>query len=162
MAAKKRWFDLRPSRIQGVGAFAACDIPPGRRLIEYTGERISAEEASLRYDDSPTRRHHTFLFEIDEQTCIDAREVGSDARYINHSCEPNCEAFIEGDRIFIYSRVRIPTGVELTYDYRYVIEGPLDEAARRLYRCRCGSARCRGTIAVARPRRTRSRTRTRR
>jgi len=119
-------------------------------LIEYTGERITSEEAAARYDDASAKRHHTFLFEIDEDRCIDARERGSDARFINHSCEPNCEAILDGDRIFIHSVTRIPAGAELTYDYRYVVAAPLDEATRRLYACKCGAASCRGTIAVAR------------
>jgi hypothetical protein len=134
-----------------LGAFAVRDIPRGRRIIEYTGERISAAEAEARYDDSRARRHHTFLFEVDADTCIDAREVGSDARYINHSCEPNCEAILDEGRIFIHAIVDIASGTELTYDYQYIIDGPLDAAARRLYRCRCGAKSCRGTIAVARP-----------
>jgi SET domain-containing protein len=151
MPARRPWFELRRSTIQGTGAFAVRRIPEGKRLIEYTGERISADEASARYDDRRAKRHHTFLFELDEAWCIDARDFGSDARFINHSCEPNCEALIDGDRIFIHSRREIPEGAELTYDYRYVIDGPLDAATRKLYACKCGAKKCRGTIAVARP-----------
>lgn len=126
------------------------DIPKGRNIIEYTGERITADEASTRYDDARAKRHHTFLFELDDERCIDARDIGSDARYINHSCDPNCEAIIEGDRIFIYSCTEISKGMELTYDYRYVIDGKLDAATRKLYACKCGATNCRGTIAVPR------------
>lgn len=154
MPTKKPWFELRRSRIQGTGAFALRDIPKDRRIIEYTGERITAEEASARYDDARAKRHHTFLFELDDEHCIDARDRGSDARFINHSCEPNCEAIQEGDRIFIFSRSEIPEGTELTYDYRYVIDGPLDASTRNLYACKCGAPKCRGTIAVARRRKT--------
>ena len=157
MAAKKPWFALRRSAIQGKGAFALREIPAGTKLIEYAGERITAEEASARYDDSRARRHHTFLFELDANRCIDARHTGNDARYINHSCEPNCEAVIEDDRISIYALVAIPAGAELTYDYRYVIDGPLDAATRKLYACRCGAPQCRGTIAVGEPPRKRKR-----
>jgi SET domain-containing protein len=157
MAPRKPWFELRKSTIQGKGAFALRDIPEGQKLIEYTGERITADEASRRYDDSRVKRHHTFLFELGDQRCIDAKRVGSDARFINHSCEPNCEALQEGYRIFIYAKDAIPEGTELTYDYQYVIDGPLDAETRALYACRCGAPRCRGTIAVARPRRKTSR-----
>jgi SET domain-containing protein len=150
MPARKPWFELRRSKIQGTGAFALRAIPAGRKLIEYTGERITADEASARYDDDRVRRHHTFLFELDDERCIDARDGGSDARFINHSCEPNCEALIDGQRIFIHSLVDIAEGAELTYDYRYVIDGPLDAATRKLYSCKCGAPKCRGTIAVAR------------
>jgi len=154
MPARRPWFELRRSAIQGTGAFALRPIPDGQRIIEYTGERITADEASARYDDDRVKRHHTFLFELDEDRCIDARDGGSDARYINHSCEPNCEALIEGDRIFIFAQQAIAEGEELTYDYRYIIDGPLDAATRKLYACRCGAAKCRGTIAVARKKRT--------
>jgi SET domain-containing protein len=150
MSARTRWFEIRKSAIQGRGAFAVRDIPKGERLVEYTGELISAEEASVRYDDARARRHHTFLFEIDEERCIDARRVGSDARFINHSCEPNCEALLEDDRIFIYALADIRQGEELTYDYQYVVDGPLDAATRALYACRCGAPTCRGTIAASR------------
>jgi uncharacterized protein len=153
MSAKRPWFELRRSLIQGRGAFALRDIPKGERIIEYAGERITSDEASRRYDDSRARRHHTFLFEVDDETCIDARHEGNDARYINHSCAPNCEALSEGGRIFIHSLARIPAGAELSYDYRYVIDGPLDRATRELYACRCGAPGCRGTIAVAKPKR---------
>ena len=151
MGRTRPWFELRRSSIQGTGAFAVRDIPKDRRLIEYTGERITSQEASARYDDTRERRHHTFLFELGEDACIDARDTGSDARFINHSCEPNCEAIQEGDRIFIYAREDIPLGTELTYDYQYVIDGPLDAATKKLYACKCGAPGCRGTIAVARP-----------
>jgi SET domain-containing protein len=156
MAAKKPWFEIRRSAIQGKGAFAVRDIPDCTKLIEYVGERITADEASARYDDSRAKRHHTFLFELDEQSCIDAKRVGNDARYINHSCDPNCEAVIEGKRIFIYSIADMPKGTELVYDYSYMIDGPLDAETRALYACKCGSPKCRGTIAVSRPKKKRA------
>ncbi len=151
MPPKKPWFELRRSPIQGKGAFALRDIPAGRKIVEYIGERITDEEASRRYDDSRAKRHHTFLFDLEDNTCIDARRIGNDAKYINHSCEPNCEAINEDGRIFIHSLKAIAAGAELTYDYQYMIEGPLDAATRALYACQCGAARCRGTIAVAKP-----------
>ena len=151
MPAKSPWFELRRSPIQGRGAFALRDIPSGQRIIEYTGERITSDEASRRYDDSRAKRHHTFLFELDDDTCIDARHDGNDARYINHSCAPNCEALNEAGRIHIYALVDIRAGAELSYDYRYILDGPLDASTRELYACRCGAAKCRGTIAVAKP-----------
>jgi SET domain-containing protein len=150
MPPKKPWFELRRSKIQGTGAFALRDIPAGRRLIEYTGERITEAEAARRYDDEETKRHHTFLFDLDDGFCIDAKHEGSDARFINHSCAPNCEAIQEESRIFIHSLTAIAKGDELLYDYNYVMDGPLDAATRKLYACKCGAPECRGTIAVAR------------
>jgi uncharacterized protein len=146
----KPWFELRRSAIQGKGAFALRRIPKGTRIIEYTGERITSEEASRRYDDTRMKRHHTFLFELDDALCIDAKHGGNDARFINHCCEPNCEAVIEEDQIFIYALSPIAKGSELTYDYQYVVDGPLDAESKRLYACRCGAAGCRGTIVAPR------------
>src|SRR5690242_18595937 len=96
-----KYFELRRSSIQGRGAFATRAIRKGTRIIEYTGERISPQEADRRYDDGGMGRHHTFLFSIDSKTCIDAAVDGNDARFINHSCAPNCEAIDEKKRIFI-------------------------------------------------------------
>jgi len=94
------------------------------------------------------RRHHTFLFVLDQDHVIDAAVGGSDARYINHSCAPNCEAvYEEEDReIWIVAVRDIEPGEELTYDYGYAVEMESWEEARRLYPCRCGAPTCRGTI----------------
>ena len=96
-----KYFVLRRSPIQGRGAFATRPIKRGTRIIEYTGERISPEEADRRYDDGGMGRHHTFLFSVDSKVCIDAAVNGNDARFINHSCAPNCEAVDERKRIYI-------------------------------------------------------------
>ncbi len=91
-------------------------------------------------------RHHTFLFNVDEDTVIDAAHEGNDARFINHSCDPNCQAFLEGDRIYIHALRDISVGEELCYDYAYDRTEDMGEEEEKLYICRCGSARCRGTI----------------
>src|SRR5687768_10679939 len=90
--SSSRYFVLRRSAIQGRGAFAIRPVRKGTRIIEYTGERISHDEADRRYDDAGMGRHHTFLFSVDRKTVIDAAVGGNDARFINHSCAPNCEA----------------------------------------------------------------------
>jgi SET domain-containing protein len=146
---------VRRSGIQGRGVFATRRIRKGRRIIEYTGERISREEEERRYDDSRMSRHHTFLFKIDENTTIDASLRGSIARYINHSCDPNCEAVWEDRRIYIEAIKNIQPGVELAYDYAYEHEGRLTKELKEFYLCRCGSKKCRGTIL--KPRRSSSR-----
>src|SRR5262245_3032559 len=92
--------EVRRSRVQGLGVFAARDIPEGRRILEYQGEVISHEEAARRYQDESQKRHHTFLFTVTEKECIDGARFGNEARYINHSCDPNCEALVKGDRIY--------------------------------------------------------------
>ena len=137
---------LRNSRIQGRGVFAAKRIRKGERIIEYVGEIITVEEEQLRYDDESMSRHHTFLFQIDEKTTIDSTRRGNIARYINHSCEPNCEAVMEDRRIFIEAIRNIQPGTELTYDYSYEHEGELTAELKEFYFCRCGSDNCRGTI----------------
>ena len=137
---------VRRSGIQGRGVFAARRIRKGRRIIEYTGNIIDREEEQRRYDDSRMSRHHTFLFKIDENTTIDATRRGSIARYINHSCDPNCEAVWEDRRVFIEAIRNIQPGVELAYDYAYEHNGRLTKKQKAFYVCRCGSERCRGTI----------------
>ncbi len=141
------WFRLRRSRIQGTGAFARVDIPKGTRLIEYVGERITPAEADRRYpDDGRASRHHTFLFTLNQRTVIDAAHGGNAARFINHSCDPNCDAVIERGHIWIYAIKDIPQGAELAYDYQFEHVAEYTEEDLALYVCRCGSAKCRGTI----------------
>jgi hypothetical protein len=144
-------FELRRSPIQGIGAFATRRIRKGQRVIEYRGERISSEEADRRYDQSRMRRHHTFLFTLDDETVVDGARQGNEAIYINHSCEPNCQAFTVGRHIWIYAKRTIQPGEELTFDYKYQRTGDPEEDAEleRFYRCKCGAARCRGSILVA-------------
>ena len=141
-------FALRRSRIQGRGAFATRLIRKGQRIVEYKGEHISNEEADRRYDEARMRRHHTFLFVLDRKTVIDGATKGNEAAYINHSCDPNCEAVTEGKQIFIYALKTIRPGEELAYDYSYPRSGDEeeDEERERFYPCRCGAPTCRGTI----------------
>lgn len=121
-------------------------IPKGTRIIEYIGERISHEEANERYNDAEMERHHTFLFAVDEHTCIDGITEGNIAKYINHSCDPNCEATIDGGRVFIDAIRDISVGEELFYDYAYERDETDDEESEKLYVCKCGSPTCRGFI----------------
>lgn len=149
-------FALRNSAIQGKGIVAARRIRKNQRLIEYLGEIITNEEADKRYDDEGMSRHHTFLFTLDDKRVIDGSRNGNVARYINHSCQPNCEAVEEDGGIWIYAFRNIQPGAELTYDYAFEHVGVLTEKDRAMYPCRCGSPKCRGTILkVKRKRRTR-------
>jgi uncharacterized protein len=141
-------FEVRRSSIQGRGGFATRRIKKGERVIEYTGERISWKEADRRYDDDTMQRHHTFLFTLTRRTCIDAAEGGNDARFINHSCDPNCEAVIINDHIYIEALRDIRAGEELSYDYAYERDAEAGEDEEKLYVCRCGAKNCRGTILV--------------
>jgi SET domain-containing protein len=143
---KEQPFVLRKSEIQGMGAFATRQIRRGQRVAEYTGEHIDNEEADRRYDDEKMKRHHTFLFIVDDDEVIDAAVGGNDSRFINHSCDPNCEAVIEGKKIFIYALRTIRPGEELVYDYQYERTDDHTDEDEQFYKCRCGAANCRGSI----------------
>lgn len=147
--AQPQPFVVRRSAIQGRGCFASRDIRKGERIAEYEGERISWKEADTRYDDDAKRRHHTFLFAVTTRTVIDGAVQGNDARYINHSCDPNCEAIDDGGRIFIEAMQDIAAGDELFYDYAYSRDESTTPEDEQLYLCRCGTAKCRGTILEA-------------
>jgi len=139
-----RRIGLRHSPIHGRGVFALRKIGKGERIIEYTGERLSHDEVDRRYpaDDST----HTMLFIVDDETVIDATHGGSSARWINHSCKPNCESIDEDGRIYIEAIRDIRPGEELTYDYNLVLEERHTPAAKRENPCFCGEKRCRGTL----------------
>ena len=144
----KRPFAVRTSRIHGRGVFATERIPKGTRLIEYTGEIISWKVADRRYADDGSNGYHTFLFDIDGKRVIDAAVSGNAARWINHSCAPNCQAVGEGDKIFIDALRTIKTGEELVYDYGFVFEERHTPALKGRYRCLCGAKTCRGTMVA--------------
>lgn len=143
------YVELRTSEIQGTGAFATRNIRKGTRIIEYLGQRISWRTADKRYDDDTMGRHHTFLFTIDDRTCIDGAVKGNEARFLNHSCDGNCEAINDRKRIFIDARRNIKAGDELVYDYGYERTDEHTEEDEKFYACRCGSPKCRGSILAA-------------
>ena len=145
-------FEIRESPIAGKGAFALQFIAPGVRLIEYTGERVSHEVADARYaEEEAAGNHHTVLFTVDDQTVIDAGVNGNDARFFNHSCDPNCQSRIVKDRVYLETIRDIEPGEELTYDYEIPREGESDETAREKYPCFCGAKNCRGTLLLPLP-----------
>lgn len=130
-------------------------IRKGTRLIEYLGERITHAEADARYDED-SKFPHVLLFTVDKQTVIDAGVGGNEARYINHSCEPNCQAVLENRRVYIEALCTIQVGEELTYDYRLERGERSDPEEEKKYRCRCGAKTCRGTMLAPRPQRRKS------
>jgi SET domain-containing protein len=139
-------FEIKASPIQGLGAFATERITRGTRLIEYAGERLTPAEADARYPDDEAVRHHTYLFAIDDDVVIDAAVNGNEARFINHSCDPNCDAVIDDGRIWIETIRDVEPGEELAYDYAYILEVRHTTAAKKRFPCHCGAVRCRGTI----------------
>jgi Rps23 Pro-64 3,4-dihydroxylase Tpa1-like proline 4-hydroxylase len=141
-------YRVRRSRIHGTGVFATRHIATGTRIIEYVGERVSHREADRRYQGKDDDDNHTFLFTLDVRTVIDAGVGGNAARFINHSCDPNCEAVIDDRRIWIEAVRDIAPGAELCYDY--LIERAADDPPNieQIYGCRCGAETCRGTMLL--------------
>jgi SET domain-containing protein len=138
--------EVRASPLHGLGVFAARRISRGKRIIEYLGERVSHAEADRRYEHKDENDAHTFLFIVDARTVIDAGVGGNEARFVNHSCEPNCESVIENRRVFIEAVRTIEPGEELTYDYQIQREVDDPPDVDVIFGCRCGSAGCRGSM----------------
>lgn len=126
---------LAESKIHRWGLYAAEPIPRNRKVIEYIGERISRRETKRRCE----ARELNYLFTLDKYWTLDGSVGGSGAEYINHSCEPNCEARIVKGHIIYFSVRDISKGEELTVDYHF--DAKVEKVA-----CVCGSAKCRGTI----------------
>ena len=144
-------FEVRASSIQGFGAFATQRIPCGTRIIEYVGERISPKEADARYAEDGAGP--VLLFVVDKRTVIDAGVSGNEARFINHSCEPNCEAVIDSRHIYIEALRTISPGEELSYDYNLTRDQQDDSQTEVDYSCHCGADTCRGTMLEPLPKR---------
>jgi len=144
--APNPWLVVRRSKIHGRGCFARRDIPKGTRIIEYLGERISHKEADLRYADADVNDNHTFLFIADRKTVIDGTHGGNESRWINHSCDGNCESEIEDSRVFVDARRDIKKGEELGYDYQIGRDKADPPNVDEIYACRCGSPKCRGSM----------------
>jgi hypothetical protein len=138
--------EVRNSPVHGRGVFAVAPIRKGTRILEYLGDRVSHAAADARYEDHDESDNHTFLFIVDKHTVIDAGVNGTDARFINHQCEGNCESVIENRRVFIDATRDIAPGQELGYDYEIGREKDDPPNVDEIYACRCGSPKCRGTM----------------
>jgi len=138
---------VRPSPTHGRGVFATRTIRKGARIVEYRGSRLAPGAADKRPASNAADPYHTLMFKLHDGTVIDASLRGNAARWINHGCDPNCEA-IEYDkgRVFICAKRTIRAGEELRYDYRLQYEGRMSRPAQRAFTCRCGARRCRGTM----------------
>jgi len=142
----------RKSSIHGNGVFALQPIRKGERIIEYKGKRRTHAEVD-RDDSGDVESGHTFLFTLDDDWVIDANHGGNSARWINFSCDPNCEAVLEENeadpkksKVFIEAKRSIKPGEELTYDYGIVLDEPHTARLKKIWACRCGSKKCRGTM----------------
>jgi SET domain-containing protein len=144
--------EVRASPLHGLGVFAGLRIARGTRVIEYLGERVSHEEADRRYHHRDAGDSHTLLFIVDPHTVIDAGVDGNEARFVNHSCAPNCESVIENQRVYIDAIRTIEPGEELTYDYQIQREADDPPDIDAIFACRCGVERCRGSMLWPPPR----------
>ena len=149
-------FEVRRSAIAGRGAFATRRLRAGQKIVEYTGERIDQAEGDRRYAEGAMATHHTFLFTLGDDLLIDGGRGGNASRFLNHSCDPNVEAVIHGDgpdaTIWFHALKNIQPGAELTFDYKYERTDAHTEEDERFYACRCGAAKCRGTILAPKKR----------
>jgi len=145
-SSSQRRIQVRRSGVHGKGVFALQDIAEGETVIEYVGEIISWDEAQDRHPHDPKDPNHTFYFHVNEDKVIDALHGGNSSRWINHSCDANCEADEQNERIFIKALRNIHAGEELNYDYGLIIDEPYTKKLLAEYPCWCGSANCRGTL----------------
>lgn len=140
------WCEVRNSGIHGRGIFAKKTIPAGTYIIEYVGEKIDKDEANERgwaqMDHSlETGDAAVYIFTLDDEWDIDGNVPENAARLINHSCDPNCEAFIEDGEIWIAALRKIPKDAELFFNYGFDLENYAEHP------CLCGSRKCVGYIA---------------
>jgi SET domain-containing protein len=138
------------SAIHGRGVVARRALVEGERICEYKGERIGWPEALRRHPHDPEQPFHTFYFSVDDDLVIDGNVGGDFSRFMNHSCEPNCEAEmveINGvTRIFIQALRDIPAGEELVYNYGLTLDERYTPTLKKQFACCCGSPKCRGTM----------------
>ena len=149
----KKKIVARLSSIHGNGVFADEPICKGERIVRYKGTLRTHKEVDRMYGEQD-ENGHTFLFTLNDEYVIDANEGGNVARWINHSCDPNCESVTEEndkgkphkDKVFIEAIRDIKPGEELTYNYGIVLEERYTPKLKKLWECRCGSKNCTGTM----------------
>ena len=139
---------VKKSKIHGTGVYATREIKKGIKIIEYIGEKVSRYQGNLRSGKrireniGKLNNGLVYIFELNGKYDIDGSPLYNKARYINHSCNPNCEVEIENDRIWIVSLKKIKRNEELTYDYGY----EFDKDDYRDHICKCNSKSCIGFI----------------
>ena len=148
-------FTVKRSNIHGNGVFARRKIAAGERIVEYCGERVPWDEATRRAAESGGPVNHTFFFSLADGNVIDGGRHGNEARWINHACEPNCEAQEEDGRVYIYALRDIARGEELNYNYALVYDERHTPAVKRAFACRCGTPGCTGTMLAPKRRSSR-------
>jgi len=143
---KKLWFKKKSS-LHGSGLFAAFDIKKGAQVIEYIGDKITKKEGDKRAEKQIKKAQKNknngmvYVFELNNKYDIDGGVARNYARFINHSCDPNCEVEINDNQIWISSIKRIKKGLELTYNYGYPFDSDFED-----HICKCGAKKCVGYI----------------
>jgi SET domain/Domain of unknown function (DUF3331) len=146
-----RKITVRGSRVHGRGVFATRPIGAAEFICDYRGERITWNEAVERHPHDPSQPNHTFYFDIGDGFVIDGAVGGNSARWINHSCAPNCDAVDNGRKISIRTIRDVSAGEELGIDYALTVSIRRTAKLRAQYACHCGSLDCRGTMLATQP-----------
>jgi SET domain-containing protein len=145
-------YEVKKSPVHGNGVFARRHIDAGERIIEYRGERITWDEATQRAEDRGGPINHTFYFSLHDGRVIDGGSRGNEARWINHACSPNCEAYEDEGRVYIHALHPIEPGQELNYNYALIYDERHTPALKKLFECRCGTPGCTGTMLAPKKR----------
>jgi SET domain-containing protein len=128
---------FRRSPIHGVGGFARRDIPKDARVIQYVGEKIDRHESLRRCE-----ADNEYIFRLNEELDVDGNVEWNPARFLNHSCAPNCDAELNQGEIWVVANRDIRAGEELTFNYGFDLED------YKNYPCRCGALECVGYIVA--------------
>ena len=141
-----KYIEVRESEIHGTGVFARIQVPKGKKVIEYIGEKITKKESERRSitliekNQGSETDGAVYIFEVNKRHDIDGNIPENTARFINHSCDPNCEPDVIRNRVWLISTRKIKKGEELSYNYG------LDLEDYEEHKCKCGAKKCVGYI----------------
>lgn len=143
-----KYIEVRESEIHGTGVFARIKVSKGKKVIEYVGEKITKKESERRSialiekNQGSQTDGAVYIFEVNKRHDIDGNIPENTARFINHSCEPNCEPDVIKNRVWLISTRKIKEGEELSYNYGFDLDGYED------HECKCGAKKCVGYITA--------------
>ena len=143
-----KYIEVRESEIHGTGVFARIKVSKGKKVIEYVGEKITKKESERRSialiekNQGSQTNGAVYIFEVNKRHDIDGNIPENTARFINHSCEPNCEPNVIKNRVWLISTRKIKEGEELSYNYGFDLDGYED------HECKCGAKKCVGYITA--------------
>ena len=142
----KLWYKKRSS-LHGSGLFAASNIKKNEQVIQYIGDKVTKKEGDRRADiqlkkaEKNKKTGMVYVFELNKKYDIDGGVLRNHARFINHSCDPNCEVEITNNEIWISATKNIKKDTELTYNYGYSFDSDFED-----HICKCGAKKCVGYI----------------